>query len=186
MLGNTEPMLTDTTPRIDGERIRLRPFEAKDTALVASVADDPLIPLITSVPSDPTPEAIEAYLIRQEQRPVQGWGYSLAVANLETDEAVGQLSLALRNLDLGRASVGYWIAPQHRRRGYAAAALDTIAEWAFGFEQLRRLELYVEPWNEGSWRTAEVCGFHREGLMREWERVGDQWRDMYMYSRLVQ
>jgi hypothetical protein len=44
--------------------------------------------------------------------------------------------------------------------------------------------LSVEPWNEGSWRAAERVGYQHEGLMRSWERVGDQRRDMYMYSLL--
>jgi RimJ/RimL family protein N-acetyltransferase len=48
-----------------------------------------------------------------------------------------------------------------------------------------QLELYVEPWNEGSWRTAEHACFYREGLLRGWEPVGDKRRDMYMHSRLA-
>ena len=48
--------------------------------------------------------------------------------------------------------------------------------------EIKRLELYVEPWNEGSWRAAEACGFLREGLLRSWEQVGDERKDMYMYS----
>lgn len=46
------------------------------------------------------------------------------------------------------------------------------------------MELYVEPWNEGSWRAAERIGYAREGLLRSWQRVGDERRDMYMYSLL--
>jgi RimJ/RimL family protein N-acetyltransferase len=47
-----------------------------------------------------------------------------------------------------------------------------------------RLELYVEPWNEGSWRAAEAIGYKREGLLRAWQMVGDARKDMYMYSVL--
>lgn len=46
------------------------------------------------------------------------------------------------------------------------------------------MELYVEPWNEGSWKTAENCGYMREGLLRSWEEIGGVRKDMYMYSRL--
>ena len=49
---------------------------------------------------------------------------------------------------------------------------------------VERLELYVEPWNEGSWRAAEAAGYQREGLLRAWQRVGDARGDMYMYSIL--
>jgi RimJ/RimL family protein N-acetyltransferase len=47
-----------------------------------------------------------------------------------------------------------------------------------------RLELYVEPWNVGSIRTAERAGFVREGLLRKAERVGVERRDMFVYGRL--
>jgi RimJ/RimL family protein N-acetyltransferase len=50
--------------------------------------------------------------------------------------------------------------------------------------EIERLELYVEPWNEGSWRAAEAIGYKREGLLRAWQMVGDARKDMYMYSVL--
>ena len=63
-------------------------------------------------------------------------------------------------------------------------ALQLFSEWALTLPGLDRLELYVEPWNEGSWRAAERAGFQREGLLRSWERVGSEPKDMFMYSRL--
>jgi len=71
--------------------------------------------------------------------------------------AVGQIGLW--PLPMGRASVGYWIAARHRNHGLEVAALHTLTEWAFKLPGLHRLELYVEPWNVGSWRTAEHAGF---------------------------
>ena len=59
-----------------------------------------------------------------------------------------------------------------------------MSDWALSLDEVQRLELYVEPWNEGSWRAAERCGFQREGLLRSWQLVGDERNDMYMYSRL--
>ena len=86
---------------------------------------------------------------------------------------------------MGRASIGYWVAPRFRRRGYARAALARLTEWAGTLDGMHRLQLFVEPWNEGSWRVAEACGFECEGLLRAWERVGDAYRDMYAYSRII-
>lgn len=59
-----------------------------------------------------------------------------------------------------------------------------ISRWGLGLPDIHRLELYVEPWNEASWRAAEQVGYQREGLLRSWESIGDQRRDMYMYSLL--
>jgi ribosomal-protein-alanine N-acetyltransferase len=38
------------------------------------------------------------------------------------------------------------------------------------------------PGTRGSWKAAEACGFQREGLLRKWERVGDELKDMYVDS----
>lgn len=179
-------MLPATMPVLNGGRVTLRPFRDTDVTVVLSVAQDPLIPLITTVPTSGTADDALAYIHRQHDRLRQGSGYSFAIAERETDTAVGQIGLWLRNIDEGRASIGYWVAPDFRRRGLGTAALGLLADWALSLEPVRRLELYVEPWNEGSWRAAEASGFTREGLLRSWQQVGSQHRDMFMYSRLPQ
>jgi len=178
-------MLPETMPVLSGFGVTLRPFNEEDAALVQSVAQDPLIPLITTVPSTGTRDDALAYIARQNHRLPEGAGYSFAIADPGTDEAVGQIGLWLASIKVGRASTGYWIAPQFRRRRLASSALAVLAEWAFSLEEVKRLELYVEPWNEGSWRAAESCGFLREGLLRSWQLVGAERKDMFIYSRIA-
>jgi len=175
-------MLPKETPRLERPPVTLRAFEPRDAPLVVSVADDPLIPLITTVPASGRVVDAEAYIERQHDRIRSGQGYSFAVADSSTDDAVGQIGLWIGDLAAGRATTGYWIAPAHRRRGRARAALAALTEWAFTIDEVARLQLCVEPWNEGSWRTAERCGYRREGLLRSWEQVGTERRDMFMYS----
>jgi RimJ/RimL family protein N-acetyltransferase len=172
-------------PRLVHELVVLRSFETRDAPLVASVASDPLIPLITTVPASGGSDDVAAYLQRQHDRLPEGSGYSFAIADARTDEAVGQIGLWTRDIDQARASIGYWVGPRFRRRGYVAAALGTLTKWAATLEEIQRLQVFVEPWNEGSWRAAEACGYEREGLLRSWERVGLTFRDMYVYSRLA-
>jgi RimJ/RimL family protein N-acetyltransferase len=111
-----------------------------------------------------------------------GKGYSFAVADAVSDQAVGQIGLWTSDIAAGRATTGYWIAEPFRRHGYARAALNALTEWAFTLEEVARLQLHVEPWNEGSWRTAQACGYQREGLLRSWEYVGSARRDMFVYG----
>jgi ribosomal-protein-alanine N-acetyltransferase len=149
---------------------------------VLDAASDPLIPLITTVPGTPDPGAALAFVRRQHERALSGTGYSFAIAQNPGDRAVGQIGL-WPGAD-GRASIGYWVGPQHRGRGIATAALTLVSRWGLALAGTHRLELYVEPWNEGSWRAAERAGYRREGLLRSWQAVGDQRRDMYMYALL--
>lgn len=175
-------MLPETIPRLESALVTLRGFELSDERLVASVADDPLIPLITTVPTTGDAGEVRAYIDRQHDRLASGRGYSFAVADPVTDDAVGQIGLWTSDIAVGRATTGYWIARQHRRRGYGGAALTALTEWALTLPEVARLQLHVEPWNEASWRIAEECGYQREGLLRSWEQVGEERKDMYVYS----
>ncbi|WP_086460664.1 GNAT family protein [Agreia sp. VKM Ac-1783] len=171
-------------PTLFGEHVRLREWRQSDTAIVRDASHDPLIPLLTTVPDTAgEPEAL-AFIERQNQRVESGAGYVFAIAN-EDDRAVGHIGLFFTNGAGARASIGYWVGPSERRRGYAADALATLTSWSLRLHDLDRLELYVEPWNVGSWRAAEKAGYEREGLLRAWERIDGRPRDMYMYARIT-
>lgn len=101
-------------------------------------------------------EAID-YVRRRHSRLRTGVGYSFAVADAATDDAVGKIGLWLRDIREGRATTGYWMGPE-------PVALGVLTDWA--------LQLFVEPWNDCSSRAAERCGFECEGLLRSWQLVG--------------
>jgi [ribosomal protein S5]-alanine N-acetyltransferase len=177
-------VLPADVPVITHPPVVLRPFADHDAGLVQAAASDPLIPLITTVPASGDTGAALAYIDRQHRRLASGEGYSFAIADAVTGDAVGQIGLWLQHLDQGRASTGYWVAGQFRGRGYVTAALAAISRWGLSLDGLHRIELYVEPWNQASWRAAERVGYRREGLLRSWQQVGRQRRDMYIYSLL--
>lgn len=169
-------------PDLVGDTVRLRAFSPTDLPVVREATTDPLIPLITSVPAHGDDDACLEFIARQADRLATGAGYAFAVADRTTDLAVGHVYLGLRDVDLGRATVGYWIARPHRGRGLAGDAVRTLARWALNVRGIERLELYVEPWNVASARTATSAGFVREGLLRSWQKVGDERKDMDMYA----
>ncbi len=74
--------------------------------------------------------------------------------------------------------------PSARGRGLAAAALTALTSFAWTIEGLHRIELYIEPWNTGSVKTAERAGFEREGLLRSHQEIGRRRRDMLLYAAI--
>ena len=172
-------------PHLEDPPLVLRAFTGQDAPLIREVWTDALIPLIATVPADPGVEAARAFIGRQHARLTSGQGYSFAIADAASGEALGQIGLWLHDLTQGRAGVGYWVAARHRGRGTSRHALQMISTWGLSLPGVHRLELYVEPWNEGTWRVAEQARYQREGLLRSWQAVGGQRRDMYMYSRLA-
>jgi RimJ/RimL family protein N-acetyltransferase len=174
-----------TMPRLVADGFVLREFGFGDVPLIQEASADPFIPQISTVPTNDSLVEARAFVLRQLSRAETGVGYSFAIAERETDRAVGQIGLWLDNIRHHRASIGYWIVASERRHGIATTALRAITEWGLDLPEVARLELYVEPWNTGSWRTAELVGYEREGLLRSWEEIGGTRRDMFMYSRLA-
>lgn len=171
-------------PRLEAGDLVLREFRDTDLELIPEASTDPLIPLITTVPSDYSDAAGLAFIQRQRDRLTSRQGYAFVIANRDGDRALGAIGLWIRNIDRGRAELGYWLGSSARGRGVAAAALAAGSEWALENVEIVRLELFVENWNIASLRTAEKASFIREGLLRKWELIGGEWKDLYVYSKV--
>ncbi|MFE9010213.1 GNAT family N-acetyltransferase [Streptomyces cyaneofuscatus] len=162
----------------------LRPWEMSDLPLIREAAQDPYIPLITTVPSRYSDRAAEEFVRRQWGRAATGAGYPFAIVRSRDRRPVGAIGLWLRDLPEGRASIGYWMVPYGRGQGVTRAALRTVTGWALRDLGIPRLQLFIEPWNTASARIAVDVGYRHEGLLRGWQQVGDERRDMAVYGLL--
>ncbi|MGW1876026.1 GNAT family N-acetyltransferase [Streptomyces sp. NPDC001975] len=172
-------------PRLTaGDSVLLRAWELGDLPLVREASSDDYIPLITTVPPTYSRAAGEAFVRRQWERASTGSGYPFVIVRIEDGRPLGMVGLWVRERGEGRASLGYWLAGSARGQGIAAEALRAVVRWALSDLRIPRLQLHVEPWNVASQRTAERVGFQREGLLRSWQQVGEERRDMIMYSML--
>jgi RimJ/RimL family protein N-acetyltransferase len=172
-------------PQLSSPPVVLRPYAVSDLAMVRRAAADPLIPSITSVPRHYTDDAGRAFIERQHARAAQGDGFSFVIARaIDPEIGVGSIGLWLREVDSGRASVGYWLVAGARGHHLAARALEAIVSFAFAELAIPRLHLFVEPWNVASARTAEAAGFTHEATLRGWERIDGDQRDADCYALL--
>ena len=83
----------------------------------------------------------------------------LMIADAATDEAAGLINLQFRAP--GDTSIAYHVFPAWRGHGFAARALDLVAEWAFSHLGLHQLVLEIDEGNVASIRVAERAGFVR-------------------------
>jgi [ribosomal protein S5]-alanine N-acetyltransferase len=172
----------DRLPLVEAGPYRLRGFETRDIGMVVEAGADPVIPSVSSVGAGCGPGEAGEFVARQRRRLREGYGYSFVVADRSSDRGVGSIGLWLADIDQGRATVGYWVVASARGHGAAGHALRALSAWATGELGIPRLQLHVEPWNLPSVRTAERAGYRCEGLLRSWEVVAGERRDMYVYS----
>ncbi|GAB3580438.1 GNAT family protein [Amycolatopsis endophytica] len=164
--------------------VRLRPFADGDVDMLLDMSTDPYVPHTGTLPGNATRDEALAYIRRQHGRLQTGFGYSYCISDRRTGEALGQTGLWLAAVAQGRASAGYCIAPRHRGRGLAAQALSALTAFAWTLEDVHRVELYIEPWNTASVRTAEAAGYEREGYLRSHQEIDGRRVDMLLYAAL--
>jgi ribosomal-protein-alanine N-acetyltransferase len=177
------PLVLPSTDPSFGE-VRLRAFAERDVDMLRDLATDPYVPTIGSLPSHAGRADALSYMERQAARLGTGAGYSWCVAHRETDEALGTAGLHLSPIAAGRATAGYAVAPRSRARAVASQALTALTRFAWSLPELHRIELYIEPWNVASQRTAERAGYEREGLLRSHQEINGERVDMLLWAAI--
>ena len=166
----------------------LRPFDSGDRDLVRQASRDPLVTTISSLPPSCDQGAADDFIARQHALAAEGHGYPFAISLLDDDglsAGIGCIGLWLRDIEHGRASIGYWLLEPARGRGLAKRALHATTRFAFRELRIPRLQVFVEPWNVASARTALGAGFTHEARLRGWERLGGAQHDADCYALLA-
>lgn len=81
--------------------------------------------------------------------------------------------------------IGYRLAGDVHRRGYAFEAVQRLVAFLFGEIRVRKLAALCVAENEPSWRLLEKLGMQREGRLREYTFLDGAWRDELVYGLLA-
>jgi RimJ/RimL family protein N-acetyltransferase len=166
--------------------LTLRPFVPRDVETLTQVFADPEVQRWNPAPGgdDDTAEWVWEWLRRRNDW-TAGGHFSWAVGG-GAGELLGSVSLHQVDLDQGDAEIGYWVAPEARRRGIAGRAVSAAVDFAFDRVALRRVYLYHATANVASCRIAGRCGFTLEGTLRQSHRYGDgAYHDEHLHGVLA-
>ena len=97
----------------------------------------------------------------------------------------GVVGFAERKQEASSASLGYWLGKAHQGRGLMTEAVSNLVDHAFDEWGLNRVEIQAGTGNRKSRAIPERLGFQQEGVLRDYERVGDRYIDMVVYSLLA-
>lgn len=180
-MAGTRP--TDPVPVLTDGTVVLRRWTVADLGCVRAASQEGRIHEATSVPERFTEANGRAWIRRQQERTRSGRGWSLAVGDGRTSEALGCVVLMLRPRE-GVAGIGYWLVPEARSRGYATRAVRLLTTWGLEEAGLDRIEAWVEPGNDASVRVLSRCGYEHEGRLRSFLRFPTRRADALVFSRI--
>lgn len=164
---------------LSGDRVDLRPIEEDDLEFLQRHVTDPRVwrAIGRSKPLNRVQERefFEDVVCSEE---------SVQLLIVAESTPVGTIGLQPIDWPSSRAELGYWIAPDHRRNGYASDAVERVVTYAFDQLGLHRIAARVFAFNEPSRRLLESVGFTQEGVHRDVEFIDGEHQDAYWYGLL--
>lgn len=170
-------------PPLRSERVLLRKWSYQDLDCVEA-ASRAGYSRGSTIPDQYTLDEGRAWIERQWQRQVDGTGLSMAIAERDTDLAIGMVHVGLRGVN-GHGALGYWLVPEVHRRGLGSEAVDLVSRWILLKTHVYRLVAYVEPHNPSSIALLRNCGFTEEGVLRSYLNLDDGVFDAICFSLLA-
>ena len=144
-----DPELTDGV-------VRLRPWSAHDLdALVAAWADEE-IQKWTRVPELRGSDDALRWIASEQLRRDRGLALDLVVSPAGGDAVWGEVGMIPLAGGPSRAELGWWVAPEHRRKGVATRAVGLFARWLHDELEFTDLFAEVDPDNPASVWVAEA------------------------------
>jgi RimJ/RimL family protein N-acetyltransferase len=158
--------LVREAPRIETERLILRPFGAEDLEPLAAIwADEDVVRFVGGQKLN-REDTWRRSLAACGQWPYVGFGYWIAESKAD-GKVVGQLGFADFKRDMeprieGEPELGYVFARQVHGHGIAREACAAALEWADANLGAASYPAIISPENDASIRLAERLGFQRD------------------------
>ncbi|OUE24294.1 GNAT family N-acetyltransferase [Clavibacter michiganensis] len=189
---SAEPRLFPAVPRLEGERVILRPFTPADVESMGPVLADPDVIRLTGS-AHTTAEVAEMaarpelddrtrtwYATRAEQTD----RLDLALVDRATDACVGEAVINDWSPEDRSANLRILIGPAGRDRGLGSEAVRLLVDHAFAATDLERVSLEVMDFNPRARRVYERAGFVAEGRLRAAFRFDDEPVDVIVMALL--
>ncbi len=155
--------------RVVTPRLVVRCWAPSDAPLLQTAIESSLAHLREYMPwAQREPEPVEQRTERLRQFRGMfdlGQDFVYGVFDASETECLGGTGLHTRQGPLVR-ELGYWIAKDHVRKGYATEVCNALLQVAFRVDQVPRVEIRCEPTNLASIGVAKKVGMKLDGTLR--------------------
>jgi ribosomal-protein-alanine N-acetyltransferase len=177
-------------PRLEGQRIVLRPPRAKYWRAWAAVrreSRDFLAPWEPTWPADALTRGSFRRRVRSHAHEFRrGTGITFLILRRSDGAVLGGITVADIQRSVAQAcSLGYWIGRDHARQGYMHEALGLVLRHVFVDQGLHRVNAACLPSNAASQGLLRKLGFRQEGYAREYLRIDGRWQDHLLFALLA-
>jgi RimJ/RimL family protein N-acetyltransferase len=171
-------------PLLRGERVWLRPLEARDLPAYVAGVNDTEVGGLAGYRIPTTIGDASAWLERHAAMSRTGEGYFFAVCELGDDTFIGTIWFKDVNTMDKNAELAIFMDKDHVGGGWGTDAQRTLLAFGFGTLGLERIYLTATATNARAIRSYEKVGFQHEGVMRRSFRVDGERQDTVLMAIL--
>jgi len=167
------------------ERLVLRRFRPADAAVLAAYRSEPEVARYQSwdapFPLLRAETAVANFIASDPDKP--GW-FQYAIERTADHELVGDVAVHLHD-NLKQAEIGFTLAKQHQKQGYAFEAVTAVLDRLFRVQGLHKVAGECDARNAASAGLLERLGFTLEGRLRQQTYIKGEWTDDLIYGLLA-
>lgn len=163
---------------LTGNTIFLRALEPEDLEFVYAIENDESIWEISHTQTPYSRFLIKQYLENAHQDIYEAKQLRLVICDKETHNTLGLIDLFDFDPKNLRAGIGILLQKsESRSRGFGSEALGLVIAYAFIHLQLHQLYANISTENEVSLALFAKFGFENIGIKKQWNRVGNSYKD---------
>lgn len=176
--------MTQKRPKIETERLLLRPFELSDGPRVKELAGDKAIADTTlNIPHPYEDGMAEEWVSTHQPKFEAGELLTCAIVLKATQKLIGAIDLKI-DKRFNRAELGYWVAKECWNQGYCTEAAKVMLEYGFHKLDLHKITATHITRNPASGTVMEKIGMKKEGLLNEHVTKWNKYEDVVSYGIL--
>lgn len=162
------------TVTIHTHRLRLRTPTVDDLPDYLAYRNDPAT--IQRMGMETTDKTRAMFFLRlQSELGIGASGWRMfGIERLEQAGLIGEVGVFLSEDDPNEGDLGWWLRPDHRRKGYATEAAQALAGWCLGERGLERVTAACRADNAASRSVMERIGMRLNWQSCERRQLGDQ------------
>jgi [ribosomal protein S5]-alanine N-acetyltransferase len=177
-------------PQLSGARVFLRlpaNGDFRAWAELRAQSRDELVPFEPRWSAHELTRAAFSARVRVAERLAEdGAGYNFLIFEQPGGVLAGGITLGnIRRGAAQAAEIGYWLGTPFSGRGLMTEAVGAVVHFAFNSQRLQRVEAACIQENTRSETLLKRCGFHYEGVARQYLEINGSRRDHRMHARLA-
>jgi RimJ/RimL family protein N-acetyltransferase len=177
------PMVDAAFDRLTSARLLLRRFRADDIAAFVRYRADAEVARFQSWENFTAEDGERFYEWGRTRHPdIPGEWFQVAVALRDSDAIIGDCGLHALADPADAMEIGFTLAPEHHRRGYASEAVACLLDYVFGRLGKSRAVAITDVRNARSIAVLERLGFARDPAPRAPVLFKGEACEEYLYS----